>query len=162
MPKQLYCSSKRPFKLMAFIFSSIFVLILLPFEAWSCADRLYSETIPREDIDNLENIAVVKIEFIEQTGEAGKYGYPFHMKGIVVKQLKGALRKEMELSADTVGENPHSACPIGLKVGKTYLLFFNGKKSPYALARYGTLYMDDSHPLFSSYLKQIEYLLSSH
>jgi len=160
MEKQLRGTTPNLIKLQAIILSFILFVGLFTSNAWPCADRKYLEIIPRKDVDAYENIAVVKVIIVETTGDGGIYAHPFHMRGVIVKTLKGNLTKGDELTADTKGKNPGAACPIDLLPGKTYLLFLKGSKGLYELPRYGTLFMDDSHPLFNSYIKQIEDLLS--
>jgi hypothetical protein len=66
--------------------------------------------------------------------------------------LKGPrLPGETVQGVTASNEEAHARCPILLEAGKTYLLMLNGGEMPYALPRYGSLYVSSAEPEFERY-----------
>lgn len=115
-----------------------------PATAYACKDRAYPESFPVEELDQYEHVYVIHVEAVtfSQPREATWYAPPFNFEGRVVMSLKGPrMPGETIQGITTSNEEAHARCPIFLEEGNTYLLMLNGGEVPYALPRYGSLYV---------------------
>lgn len=122
-----------------------------------CKDRKYPVRFPLEELQGYAIVAAVKIDVVEPLGPTGRYAPPFRASGTVVKPLKGTLREGDAIEAVTQQNvEAYARCPIWLEAGSTYLLFLHGRKSPFVVPRYGSLYLADHHKRFKGYVAAIE------
>ena len=138
--------------------SLVLATILCPGRAQACKDRMYPVSFPIEELERYEHVYVVKIATVtfDAPLEESRYAGPFTFEGKVVRALKGPKKAgEAILGATTSHEEAHARCPILLEAGKTYLLMLNGDRSPYALPRYGSLYISSDEPEFQNYIVEL-------
>jgi len=89
------------------------------------------------------------------------WGAPFTFAGEIVRAFEGPRKPgEVIIGATTSNEvdrieSARGGCPIFLEAGKTYLLMLNGDEPPYALQRYGSLYISSDKPEFQGYITDL-------
>lgn len=138
----------------------MFVLLLLTsVNVTACKDRLYPNIYPNNEISGYDYIAVLKISAVKYANlnEKSRYALPFSFDAVVIKSIKGNLKKGDMLSGITSsGQSAHARCPISLNEGETYILMMNGKSMPYTTPRYGSLYVSSNDMHFNKYIKDIK------
>jgi hypothetical protein len=132
------------------------VIVARPMPAVACKDRKYPETFPVEELQAYSTVAVVKVGKVDPPAGTAWQAPPFRASGTVVKPLKGKLRQGEAIEVITERDvEGHAVCPIRLDEGSTYLLFLRGERSPYVARRFGSLYLEERHERFKSYVEAI-------
>lgn len=142
------------------IISCLLVLssTLCPVRAHACKDRMYPASFPIEELEGIEHVYVVQVVAVtfHVPLEEARYAPPFTFEGKILRALKGPRKAgEVILGATTSNEEAHARCPVRLEAGKTYLLMLNGNQPPYALPRYGSLYVSSDQPEFRNYVTDL-------
>lgn len=132
--------------------------LLCPSIAQACKDMKYPSAFPVEELEYYAHVYVVRVTRVtdDESVPPNRYARPFSFEGEVVHSFKGASKAgEMIAGATTSGQEAHARCPIRLEAGKVYLLMLDGSQSPYALPRYGSLYVSSERPEFSRYVADL-------
>lgn len=126
--------------------------------AQACKNRVYPESFPIEELKGSEHAYVVHVATVKShtRRQDERYAPPFGFEGKIVRSLKGPMKPGEAIHGVTTSDDePHARCPIFLEAGKTYLLMLRGDQSPYALPRYGSLYVSSDLPQFQRYIADL-------
>ena len=132
------------------------VLLLTAPDVMACKDRIYPEQLPEAEIKAYDHVLVITVLDIQREREVERHEPPFSFTARVDEVFKGDAVVGAKISgATSVVEEGRARCPIAFHRDGQFLVFLNGRKQPYVLPRYGSLYVSAGSSRFRQYVEQL-------